>query len=236
MRDDLKALLHLQSLDVQARDLRRRKEEREGVIAALQEEIREEEKAAAEERARVLKERSKIKEIDLQIDDKKGKIAKYEQQLVQIKNNKEYQALLHEIEGLKADIRMLEDKDLEVMEEEEKEAQRLEEEKLKIRKSQERLDSAEAAAREEFRRIEAELAAVAESRKGVEAILDGDLHNKYDRIFRNKPRLAVVAVVKGSCQGCNMQLTPQILNDLQKDERILYCENCGRLIYLPESE
>jgi hypothetical protein len=235
MRDDLKVLLHLQSLDVKTRDLRRGKEEREGELAALREEIREEEKAAAEERERVKKERSKIKEIDLQIDDRKGRIAKYEQQLVQIKNNKEYQALLHEIEGLKADIRMLEDKDLEVMEEEEKEAQRLEEEKLKIGKSRERLDSAEAAAREEFRRIEADLAAVAESRKGVEAILDGDLHDKYDRIFRNKPRLAVVAVVKGSCQGCNMRLTPQILNDLQKDERILYCENCGRLIYLPES-
>jgi hypothetical protein len=234
MRDDLRTLLRLQELDIRARDLRQEREAQDAAIASLREEIAEKERAAAGERERVLKERSKIKEIDLQIEEKKGKIVKFEQQLLQIKNNKEYQALLHEIAGIRADIRMLEEKDLLVMEEEEEEAGRLEEEKRKIADSRKRLEEAEAKARQEFSRIEGDQAAVAKNRKVVEAALDPDLHDKYDRIFRNKPHRALVAVVNDSCQGCNMRLTAQILNDLHKDERILYCENCGRLIYLPE--
>lgn len=233
MRDDLKTLLELQDLDIKARDLRKEKEAKEAALFALRREIAQEEREAEAERERVQKERSKIKAIDLEIDDKKGKIAKYEVQLLQIKNNKEYQALLHEIAGLKAEIRMLEDKDLLVMEEEEKEAKRLEEERLKIGDSRKRLAGEEAISRGEFARIAAAQAEVAARRKEVEAALDPELHDKYDRIFRNKPHRALVAVVNDSCQGCNMKLTAQILNDLHKDDRILYCENCGRLIYLP---
>lgn len=223
-------------MDIQARDLRKETETQEAGIASLREEILEEERAAAAERERVQKERSKIKTIDLEIEEKKGKIAKYEQQLLQIKNNKEYQALLHEIAGAGADIRMLEEKDLQVMEEEEQEARRLEEGKRKIGDSRKKLEAAEAKARQECSRIEAAQAEIARLRKDVEALLDADLHDKYDRIFRNKPHRALVAVVNDSCQGCNMRLTAQILNDLHKDDRILYCENCGRLIYLPEKD
>jgi predicted nucleic acid-binding Zn-ribbon protein len=234
MRNDLKQLLHLQSLDLRMRELRRNKQLKSDHLETLRGKIAEEEKAVEAEKEHLQQEGVRIKTLELQASGKKDQIEKYQQQLLTIRSNKEYQALLHEIEGLKADIRMVEDQTLDLMEKAEADRKKMESIKEDLDRAREQLRDEEAAAEKEFSQIEKDLEELQGKRTRLADLLEEELREKYERIFNHKPDKAVVSVVGKVCQGCNMQLTGQVLNDLQKDDEIHYCENCGRLIYLPE--
>jgi hypothetical protein len=65
--------------------------------------------------------------------------------------------------------------------------------------------------------------------------IDKKLLDKYERILRNKKdSVAVVPIRNGSCQGCFMTLPPQTINEVRKDDKIVICENCSRILYIEE--
>jgi len=53
----------------------------------------------------------------------------------------------------------------------------------------------------------------------------------YEQIVRNKRGVALVQVQGETCPACQMQLRPQMLNELKLKEKIVICENCSRLLY-----
>ena len=234
MREDLKKLLHLQSLDFRTRQLEEEQEAQARDLEELAGKIEAEEKMAEAGKVRLQQEQVKIKDLELEVDDKKNQIEKYQNQLLRIKTNKEYQALLHEIEGLRADIRVVEDKMLDLMEEAETGKRKLGELQVDLEGLRKKHREEEAAARRDFERTSREMEEIKSNRERVAASLEEELLEKYERIFKHKPDRALVPVVGKACQGCNMEVTTQVLNDLQKGDAIDYCENCGRLIYLPE--
>ena len=171
----------------------------------------------------------KNKEGDLEA--KEGVIKKYQIQLYQVKTNKEYQSLQKEIETLKADNSVLEEEILQIME-------AFDQKKKDLGKQKEGLALAEAElAREEIRitheieEIEKEFSVLKEKRQGVVPELDRKLFEKYDRILVGKEGLALVPIEGDSCGGCHIHLPPQVINEVQLQERVVICENCSRILY-----
>jgi len=232
MREDLKTLLQLQDRDLKMKDLGSEKEDIRRFIIQLKNKIEAEEADLARLREEGKKEQVKIKARELEVEEKHAQIAKYEKQLYQIKNNKEYQALLEEIKGLKADIGVIEDAALEVMEELEKNRANLQAEAEELARDKEKVRLREEEAVRTTARIDEEISRLSSEREILIPSVGEELFDKYHRILSHKTGKAVVPVVNLACQGCDMQLTAQINNDLLKEDKILYCENCGRLIYL----
>jgi len=158
---------------------------------------------------------------------------KFQGQLVAVKKNEEYQALLHEIATTKAKRSDVETAVLTQMEEEE----RATADRPAIERA---LAQAESARAERLTRIEAE--------EGVHrdriATLDGErakhldaiplaLRARYERIHASRDGRAVVAILKGACGGCYRGQPPQILQEARKRDRLLICEGCGSLLILP---
>jgi len=65
-------------------------------------------------------------------------------------------------------------------------------------------------------------------------LCDRSLVNKYERIRKQRGGLAVVAVVGGTCKGCQRNIPPQMANNLITGDEILTCPNCHRFIYAAE--
>ncbi len=232
MRDDLKTLLELQELDLK---IKAHEEEKAGIrrsLEELNEKIKAEEETLARLREEGKKETVQIKERELEAEEKRIQIDKYEKQLFQIKNNREYQALLDEIRGLKADIENIEDAALEVMEELEANRAGLKAEEERLSRDREKLRAREEEAVREIARIDAGIERLSSERQTLIPGVGQELFGKYCRIRDHKPGRALVPVVSQVCQGCDMRLTAQVNNDLYKEDCVLYCENCGRLIYL----
>jgi uncharacterized protein len=174
---------------------------------------------------------SERKRLELDVEAKKTQIEKYANQQLQTRKNEEYRALAHEIETCKGDIRKIEDKEIELMEQSESaqkdvlrfgresdEARKLVEEQIK-----------KLGAREE--NLKKELAELQSNREEIAGAVDNTARNRYERLIRSKGEHAVVGVNHGVCGGCHMKLPAQIMVSCRQQQDLVSCTNCGRILY-----
>ena len=86
------------------------------------------------------------------------------------------------------------------------------------------------AAKERMAEIEAKIAELRVERDKLAADVKPDVLKRYSSI-RMRRGLAVVSVRNGTCQGCNMNIPPQLFNTLQRGNSVELCPNCNRIIY-----
>jgi predicted nucleic acid-binding Zn-ribbon protein len=67
-------------------------------------------------------------------------------------------------------------------------------------------------------------------RDDIACRLRPDVRSRYERISRGKAGLAVVAIKKGACGGCFSALPPQMVNEVKRNDRLITCEHCGRVL------
>ena len=158
-------------------------------------------------------------------------IEKYEKQLKNIKNNREFTSLTKEVEYQNLEIQIAEKKKVQnkasVLHKTEiinacKEQITEREEELKIKKNE--LDEIIAETEKEEKNL------MANSAK-AEKVIDERLLNAYKRI-RSKVAngLAVVSVERDACGGCFSQIPPQRQLDIQMHKKVIICEHCGRIM------
>ena len=229
--EQLSTLLQLQDLDSKIYTLSREKRSKPLELEILRQ-TRDTDKqkiSVVEKELIELQLQRKNKEIDL--ETKEGVIKKYQIQLYQIKTNKEYQSLQKEIETLKADNSVLEEEILQVMEDIDQRKEGLTKQKDMLRTTEEKIAEEERRVTREIEEIEKLLATLKEKRQTFIPDLDRKLFERYDRILINKEGLALVPIKGHACGGCHMNLPPQVINEVQLQEKVIICENCSRILY-----
>ena len=169
-------------------------------------------------------------ESDIQLN--LGKIEKSEVKLQSVKTNKEYQSSLKEIDDIKAINSKLEDEMLEILEQVESAEQSLSANKQQytmiggeIKQEKESLIQAAEQGKQD-------LAALQSDRAAVAAVIDAGLMDIYEyQSMKQGDGIAIVDVKNEVCQGCNMNIPPQMYNELQRDISLKYCPSCERIIY-----
>lgn len=99
-----------------------------------------------------------------------------------------------------------------------------------IAQLQDHLAAEDAKIAEKIQALEAEITEVAAGRDELRAKIDAGWLKTYDSLT-TKRGFAVAPVVKGSCQGCHMNVPPQLNNVLARMESLEVCPRCGRIIY-----
>lgn len=171
------------------------------------------------------------KKLEVEAASKQAQIQKYKGQLLEIKNNDQFHALQHEIAAAEQDIRGIEDREIEFMEQVEKLQQEVrsaegrQKESLGQIGAQKRdLETREASMKGEIGNLEKERAALT-------AGIDEDTLSRYERIFKHRHGQAVVAIAHGMCTGCHLKLTTQTIHDAMREDALVTCTNCGRLLF-----
>ncbi|SFS74998.1 zinc ribbon domain-containing protein [Sphingobacterium wenxiniae] len=165
------------------------------------------------------------------IKDAQAAIKKYEGQLNEVKNNREYDAISKEIEIQGLEIQVCE-KRIREAEFEIKNKTELYESTLKnleLSKSdldvkKKELDTITAETQKEE---DALLSKAAKAEKGIEERLL-TVYNKLRNSFRNG--LAVVSIERDSCTGCFNKIPPQLQSEIRQRKKIIICEHCGRVL------
>jgi uncharacterized protein len=174
----------------------------------------------------------RAKEKDLEVVQ--GKRSKTEARLYEVKTNKEYSAVLIEIEDIKQEKGRMEEEVLVLMEAQERLAGDIREADARFKQRETEGRGQEATARELLRVVETDLAAVRTERKELASQLPGPILADYDRILRARGGLALVPVTKPNfCGACRMTITPQRLQELRAQASLIPCESCGRYLYWP---
>jgi hypothetical protein len=229
---EIKKLLPLQDLDCQLRDMKReledipaRKEEEQSRLQEHKANL-----AAAEEAMKG--EQAKIKELELEVQSCKEQIDKYRQQQMVLKSNKEFRAMEIEIANVLSKIREHEDQELVLMEDVEKARVNVDERRKELAAEEEAVNLDVADLDERMAGIEAEVSAMDTRRGEVLADVPEEMLARYERILARRDR-ALVPVEGGICSGCHMKLPPSVAQNILKQEDLVSCDHCGRLLYIP---
>ncbi len=171
--------------------------------------------------------------LEREVEEFGQKIKKSQVKLMEVKTNKEYRAMLTEIEELKKGKAGKEDLLLEFLEKLEEGVQ-----KQKVLKKYVETKIAEGKLKKEHleaegRTYEKELSGLNRKRKELCARLDSSLLRQYEFLKVRLHGMAVAEVREATCRGCNMHIPPQLNNILHRQDRIITCPSCLRILYLP---
>ncbi len=170
-----------------------------------------------------------------QVDLNRAKLSRLKDQLMSVKTNKEYTAMLHEIQLAEEQIRGEEDKILDFMEQMEgleKELKAAEQDMLK--KSAEIQESIRKST-ESIPLLESELAKLREEKVRMESQIGADLLSRYRRIADARKGIALAEAKDELCTACHVRIRPQMYADLLRTENIQACDSCSRILFSRES-
>ncbi|HKJ05182.1 MAG TPA: C4-type zinc ribbon domain-containing protein [Geopsychrobacteraceae bacterium] len=159
-------------------------------------------------------------------------ISKVEARLPGIQTQKEYVAVLKEIDLAKKANKEIEDRVLAKQQEIETLEGDLKEKTDELTAAIGKAD----ARRSELDKLLAESDKGLQDKQSVRASVASDvpssLLRKYQTLFKRRAGLAVAMARNGACLGCNMQLPPQQFNSLYRQTELQSCPHCNRLLYI----
>ncbi|MDQ6631470.1 MAG: C4-type zinc ribbon domain-containing protein [Verrucomicrobiota bacterium] len=171
------------------------------------------------------------KELELEAESHKERIAKYSLQQLQTKKNEEFKALAHEITTAQGAITKLEDRQLELMEQAETAQKEITVAAQAAAEAKKAVDAqiTELAAREE--NLKKELSELEANRAQLAEAVEANALSRYERLLKNKGENVVVGIQHGVCGGCHMKFPMQIVLSCKQEQELVTCPNCGRILY-----
>ena len=231
MDEQLQLLVDLQKLDTNILAFRYKIDSMPSHIAAEEASYKEALKAFESIRQQQISLEKKKKDKERQVEDVAEKIKKLRARSSEIKTNKEYQANLKEIEAFESEIRSIEDDVLSIMEALETISKNAEAENARLAAAKAKTDSLNKEREAEIRLVEQELQAVKERRNSLAGKVDPDLYTRYINLLRASRGLAVAEVIKEVCQGCNMNVPPQLFVEIKSSGTLFQCPQCRRILF-----
>jgi predicted nucleic acid-binding Zn-ribbon protein len=228
----LEGIKKLHKLDRKLIVLRKKHDELPNTLKQLDEAVEGKDKALQEAGGRLTALRTRYDASNLELKTHESEIERLESQLSSVKTNKEYSAILSETATEKADIAKIEDEMLlliDNIEQQEKTIQECSENKRLAERDRENHKDEIAQEQQEVSRSLREFGS---QRDTIAAIIAPEVRHQYERILKKRGASTVVPVIDNSCQGCFMKMTPQVQAQLLKNESIIYCKFCSRIIYL----
>jgi predicted nucleic acid-binding Zn-ribbon protein len=162
-----------------------------------------------------------------------GQIAKYERQLDDVTDKKQYDALKHEIATARQKAQTLEEAILEGMSEAEERTAKLPEQEKGLQRAKDELAAFERDQAARLARLADQLKAALGELKEAEGRLPEQWRPQYQRLVNAYGADALAAVQGQSCAHCHTQITTQQLHEIQTGEFVA-CRSCGRALYMPE--
>ena len=231
MKKQLQLLWKLQTVEQQIEEAQRKQGayplelERLQALLKAQEEQQEEEKRRIEE---LEKERIAM-EGELELENER--IKRSQLKLLEIKTNKEYQALLKEIEMGKEHNSQREEEIIRMLDEIDQLKTDYASSTERVRKEKKEIEEETAQVKGQMAKVEQDISHWHQTKEEILKETDPDLLKRYNTLKEKRNGIAVVLVKNEGCQGCFVNIPPQMYNEVQKNKEIILCPNCHRILY-----
>ncbi len=230
---DIEQLKQLQDVDIHITDIYQEKN-------ALEETLRNDEDAYQEAERTIeeftknyeqLESEKKAKEAEIQQTSEM--IKRWDTRLKEAKSGREYQAFMREINGAKRDISEIENAVLKIMEELEKIDKTRKEEKQRIDEIGQRLQQTADQSKARISVLAHQIQELELQKNSIAKGISPSMLSMYEQIKKQR-QTAIVGVKKSICQGCHVNIPPQLFNEVIMNNKIILCPHCQRILFYVE--
>jgi len=234
LREQLELLWELQKIDLGLRSIKEEKDRYPKEMKKLDEKQR-------AERERIEKEKEKIESLEKARRQKESQLALEQEKIKraggrmsEVKTNKEYQALLSEIETIKEANNRMEEEILQVMDEIDELKKDLSKREKDAGVSVEKLEGERKKLQEKMAHDEKVWEKQMERRDVLSKQIESKLVKLYNTLKEKREGVGVVSVKHETCQGCFVNVPPQMFIEVQKNNAIVRCPHCNRILFWEE--
>lgn len=227
----LEALVALQALDTAADTARRRLAELPAAEQALAHRVDEAVALVEGVKARLHENQQARRALDKDVAAVDVRLARFDDHKAAVKTNQEYTALLHEIATAKSEKDAIEDRILLLMEEADGLAAEQKAAEATLAQARRDGELERAALGKERTSLEQELSRLSAERTRQVGSTSPAVFTKYDQIMKSRRGLAVVQMIGEMCTACHVRLRPQVAQVVRRNEDIVQCESCQRILY-----
>jgi predicted nucleic acid-binding Zn-ribbon protein len=229
---EFEKLIKLQKLDKEITDISLFLDNIPSQIEKINEKIEASSQIITLAKERMDQNQKKRRNLEAEVKDIKEQVSKYNRQLNEVKTNREYSSLLKEIEEAKQKVNDKEEEIIgemlsadEIEEEIKTAGQNYSEAEQKFSKEKDGLQ-------QEKNKFEAKKDKLNRQKEKLVPKIPSDQVNLYLKIYKKKSGTALSPVNEEFCSLCHMRIRPQVINELKGKEKIILCENCGRILYV----
>ncbi|MBM3734507.1 MAG: hypothetical protein FJW39_01865 [Acidobacteria bacterium] len=237
MLPDIELLVSLEGLDLRAAEHKKQLDEIPKEFVKVRDGLATHKRRLDSDRATLGKAKTDRKLLDTEIAALVQKIEKLKDQMTGAKTNEQYHAFQKEIGYCQEQIRKVEDRVLELMSLLEGLDSAVSNSEGRLKEEEAEIERFRAEAKQQIAQHQKHLAEIERQRTEVSTKLTRPGAAIYAKLSRRYPGSMVSDATKGQCTACQLVLRPQLFQDLRKRDKMLMCENCGRLLhYNPATE
>lgn len=231
MNPDLEKLIRLQQLETSAENARRKIADHPERAQALDARLQSAKDAVAGVKARLAAAQEKRRGEEKEVSTVQTRLAKYKDQLLELKTNREYTAMLHEIDTAQNDIKAREDRILEIMMESDELTAEVKKTEADLKVAEKEIAAERAVLEKEVAQLQVEIDTTAAARAALVPQIDRTALAIFETTAKGRKGVAVAEARNGLCTICHVRLRPQMFNEVLKNESIIQCDSCRRILY-----
>jgi len=231
MREQINILVKLQKIETESGKIKAILNDLPTKLNVIDAELKTVEQSIAEKTSLLdeMKKKYRAYEADIQMNN--SKIKKREETLRGVKTNKEYQSLLKEIDDLKKNNSEIESAMLESLDQTEGLEKEISAKKDEYSRRKKEVDQEKKRIKQDTEKGEERIANLDTEWKSISKNIEAGLLKKFIAVKSKVGAPAIAPVKSFVCQGCNLNIPPQMYNELQRCDSLKFCPNCQRLIY-----
>jgi predicted nucleic acid-binding Zn-ribbon protein len=232
MSPDLARLINLQQLDTTIDDARRKVAAHPQRLAEADARLGEatERVDAAKQRLKDSQEVRRALEKDAAVFQ--GRVNKFKDQLSEVKTNREYQAIQHEIGTAQSALGAVEEKLLERMVEADAIAAEIKQAEAVLAARRKEIDADKKELADGLTSVEASLKQAADARAALLTAIEPRLLALFEQVARARKGVAICSATRdGLCSVCHVRLRPHVFQQIRQNDSIIQCESCQRILY-----
>ena len=228
---DFEKLIKLQRLDTEIRHISALLDNIPTQLAEINQQINDSAQIIEQAKENFALNQKRRKSLEDEVNDIKVKISKYKIQLNEVKTNREYTSLLKEIEEAQQKIDQLEEEIISYMLSSDDIEIEIKEATEKHRQEEAMLSKEKATINKKKQELEKEIEKLTQEKEKLLDQIPPSQAKLYNDLSKKKNGIALSPVKDEFCSMCHMRVRPQILNELKVEKEIIFCENCGRILY-----
>ena len=231
MHADLERVIALQQLDTTASQARKQLAEAPERERGFDERLESAKQRVADAKAKLSANQEARRAIEKEVAVHQGRLSKYRDQAMAVKTNQEYHAIQHEMAHAQGEIKTHEDQILECMVEADDLTATIKAAEAALVAEQKSIDAERRKMQAEDVELRGALDSLAGERARIVEGLDKRVLATYDLASSRRQGIAVAEARDGICTICHVRLRPQVFNDVRRNEAIVQCDSCQRILY-----